>query len=375
LPNFGFQAWSFEDGGNLALHDEAILVCARLFIMIAQPKLNRLKRFAVVLITLAAVQCPSWTSEAAAKKASPAVERQRALDKIKSWGYQLQKIDTDRLETSPHDLLVIDHAPDRVESVELLFRRAEIAVLKVKPDGRRRLVLAYVSIGEAERYRFYWDDMWLEPATRPSWLGPVNPSWIGNYPVEYWQPEWQALMFGRSDSYVDRVLEAGFDGIYLDRADVHEEFKSRPTARAEMARFITDLADHARSIKPNAIVVLQNAEDLMRRPDVRGKIDAVAKESLYFNADKSDEPTPPEDVKAATGDLAIAQRAGRKVLVVEYTADPGKREIARKKAAADGFLLHFAERTLSSMTDQSAQPISPGGQSIANEAVPVPVSP
>jgi cysteinyl-tRNA synthetase, unknown class len=321
--------------------------------MMWQSQTIQTRILATTVIALAILSSASAFSESAQKRPAPGVDRQRALANVKTWGYQLQKIDTDRLETSKLDLLVIDHAPDRVESVELLFRRTEIETLKVKPDGSRRLVLAYVSIGEAERYRFYWNEAWLEAGSRPSWLGNVNPRWVGNYPVEFWQPEWQNLMYGFSDSYVDRVLEAGFDGIYLDRADVHEEFKTRPTARADMAKFVADLADHARAINPAAIVVLQNAEDLMRRPEVRQRVDGVAKESLYFNADKSDEATAPDDFKAASADLAIAKRAGRKVLVVEYTADPVKQEVARKRAAAEGFLLHFAERTLSGLTEQT----------------------
>ena len=275
--------------------------------------------------------------------------RQFLMDPVKSWGYQLQRLDVAALAASPFDLLVIDHAPDRVESVELLFRHNEIEPLKVKPDGGRRVVLAYMSIGEAERYRFYWDDKWLEKGTCPAWLGPVNPQWIGNYPVQYWEPQWQSLMFGNSDSYVDRVLDAGFDGIYLDRADVYEQFKSRPTAQADMVAFMTKLIDHARSIKPAALVVLQNAEELLRNKDIQTRLDGAAKESLYFNADKAGEPMPLDEQQASASDLRLLKRAGGKVMVVEYLDRAEQAEIARKQAQRDGFLVHFTERTLATL--------------------------
>ena len=285
---------------------------------------------------------------ASARDLSPAQSRQHAISAVKSWGYQLQKMDLDALTVSPFDLLVIDHAPDRVESVELLLRRSEVSVLKEKPDGSRRLVLAYVSIGEAERYRFYWDDAWLEPASRPDWLGAVNPQWVGNYPVEFWQPSWQTLIYGQSDSYIDRVLDAGFDGIYLDRADVYQQFATRPNAEAEMASFLTNLIDHARRLKPDAIVVLQNAEELLRRKDIRGRIDAIAKESLYLNPEAAT-PAPASDTEASLADLRLARKAGRKILVVEYTADPIAARSARRQAEADSFLIHFTHRTLSEL--------------------------
>ena len=320
----------------------------------------------MVLMSLAAglAIAAAGAPQALARELTPAAKRQHMMAGVKSWGYQLQKMDVDALEASPFDMLVIDHAPDRVESVELMFRRDEIEVLKTKPDGTRRLVLAYISIGEAERYRFYWDDAWLEPGRRPLWLGPVNPQWVGNYPVEFWQPEWQALIFGRSGSYIERVLDAGFDGLYLDRADVFEMFPAHPNAEAEMASFVSRLADHARAIKPDAIVVMQNAEELVRHKEVRAHIDAIAKESLYFNPD-SGSAVPLDDTRAALADLRLARKANRKVLVVEYTSDPMVAKAARRQADAEGFLIHFAERTLSNLNarapDQQVTADAPAG--------------
>lgn len=282
---------------------------------------------------------------------SEADQARRALmAKVQTWGYQLQKLDTKALADSSFDLLVTDHAPDRVESVELLFRPAEIAPLKVKPDGSRRIVLAYMSIGEAEWYRFYWDPAWQRKSNCPAWLGAANPQWAGNYPVRYWMPEWQSLIFGKSDSYVDRVMAAGFDGIYLDRADVYDEFKDRASARQDMVAFISALTDHARSINPQAIVVLQNAEELLANKGLRAKLDGAAKESLYFNADKSGEAMADGDRMAATMHLRAMKRNGGKVMVVEYVDAAYKAAEARKLAESEGFLVHFTERSLSTLS-------------------------
>jgi cysteinyl-tRNA synthetase len=288
-----------------------------------------------------------------ARGPSPHAQRQQAIASVKSWGYQLQRLVPDAIKASPFDLIVIDHAPDRVESVELMFRHADVAALKTKPDGSRRIVLAYLSIGEAERYRFYWNEAWHEPSSRPSWLGPDNPQWIGNYPVEYWQAEWKAIIFGRTDSYIDRLLEAGFDGLYLDRADVYEQFKSRSTAKADMEQFIADLTDYARTINPQAIIVLQNAEELVRTKSVRNRIDAIAKESLYYNPDQTGVVTSVAEQEASLQDLRRARKAGRKVLLVEYVSDPDRARDARRKANEEGFVIHFAERSLSLLNDNA----------------------
>jgi cysteinyl-tRNA synthetase len=98
---------------------------------------------------------------------------------------------------------------------------AQVSALKTKPDGKRRLVLAYMSIGEAEDYRWYWQPGWKEGD--PDWLGEENPDWEGNYAVAYWQEGWQSIIF----QYTDIITAAGFDGLYLDKVDEYEYWEGR----------------------------------------------------------------------------------------------------------------------------------------------------
>ncbi len=122
------------------------------------------------------------------------------------------------LQSVPHDVLVID--PD-VDGVPLT--RDEVASLRRKPGGGRRLVLAYVSIGEAERYRPYWNPSW--DRSPPRWLADENPRWPGNYKVRYWDRAWQSLVFGEQGSELQRIIDAGFDGAWLDVVDAYEFFE------------------------------------------------------------------------------------------------------------------------------------------------------
>ena len=75
-----------------------------------------------------------------------------------SWGYQLQEIDPEAIARVPYDMLVLDYSRDGSDAQALTAD--EVAKLKVKPDGTRRVVLAYLSIGEAETYRYYWKRYW-----------------------------------------------------------------------------------------------------------------------------------------------------------------------------------------------------------------------
>ncbi len=121
----------------------------------------------------------------------------------------------DALAGTNYDALILDLQFDGSP-----LSAEDVGMLKVKANGGTRLLLCYVSIGEAEDYREYWDPGWS--ATPPDWLLEENPDWPGNYPVQYWHPEWQEIVF----EMMDAVLAAGFDGVYLDRVDVYEEFKN-----------------------------------------------------------------------------------------------------------------------------------------------------
>ncbi len=117
-----------------------------------------------------------------------------------------------------YDLLIIDlFCHDQMLTPE------DIATLKHKKNGGRRLLVCYMSIGEAESYRFYWREEWNRD--NPPWLREENPHWKGNFKVEYWNSEWQEIIFGRSDSYLTLIRNAGFDGVYLDIIDGFEYFE------------------------------------------------------------------------------------------------------------------------------------------------------
>ena len=313
--------------------------------------------------------------------------RHELLADTKSWGYQLQKLDAGAAARQAHDLLVIDEAfegPERAQQRTELLR-----ALKRKPGGGRRLVLAYLSIGEAEEYRDYWDRGWTAPrlaaapahavdfsaigaaqaspgpaTTRsgdggparplraptlaaPTWLGDENPAWRGNFRVRYWDQGWQSLMFGHETAALERIIGAGFDGVYLDRADVYQGWaKERPEARAGTEALIQRISARGRELSPGFIVIMQNAEELLSSSRVRGALDAVAKEDLLFGIDGDAKPNSERDVGASLQLLKRAQRQGLPVLVVEYLADANTIAGARQKLDANSFIPYFASRAL-----------------------------
>jgi len=74
------------------------------------------------------------------------------LSEVQSWAFQLQSVDPAEIKLSPYDLVVIDYGFDRRNATA--FPREVVDLMRTKPDGRRRLLFAYFSIGEAEKYRY-----------------------------------------------------------------------------------------------------------------------------------------------------------------------------------------------------------------------------
>ena len=66
---------------------------------------------------------------------------------------------------------------------------------------------------------------WEKKAESPAWLYEENKRWRGNYKVFYWMEEWKQIIYGTPTSYLTRVMEAGFDGVYLDIIDAYEYYK------------------------------------------------------------------------------------------------------------------------------------------------------
>lgn len=123
----------------------------------------------------------------------------------------------DAVSATDYDLIIMDCFFNESE-----YTVEDITQLKTKQNGGKRLVISYMSIGEAEDYRFYWQTEWN--AHPPEWLEKENPDWEGNYKVKYWYEGWQNIICG-SDSYLQKILDAGFDGVYLDIIDAFEYFE------------------------------------------------------------------------------------------------------------------------------------------------------
>ena len=98
----------------------------------------------------------------------------QSLENIDSWAYQLQNLDPNEVtQNNTFELIVMDYS--LTGNDEGAYSIEEIQLIK----NSGKLAVCYISIGEAENYRSYWQNSWNN--NPPEWLGAENPDWEGNF--------------------------------------------------------------------------------------------------------------------------------------------------------------------------------------------------
>ena len=252
---------------------------------------------------------------------------QKQFNKISSWAYQLQNANiTEISENSTFELIVIDYSADGSE--ELKYSIEEIS--QIKNSGK--IVLAYISIGEAENYRYYWQNNWdanndgKPDNNAPSWLGNENKNWEGNYKVRFWEPEWQNIIF----TWIDTIIAQGFDGIYCDIIDAYyywqTEIGSEPLADKYMVEFVSNIKSHILSKTSQQFYIFpQNGEYIIEEENITEEfkqkyfaaIDAIGIEDIFFygNLDENNSYNPDNE---RIGILDQFKYNGKKIFSIEY---------------------------------------------------------
>ena len=95
----------------------------------------------------------------------------------------------------------------------------DVEQLKRKANGGKRLIISYVNIGAAENWRYYWNRNWQ--LNDPIWLKKKYVGYEDEFYVQFWHEEWRNIIYGNPESYVKKILDAGFDGAFLDNIEAY----------------------------------------------------------------------------------------------------------------------------------------------------------
>lgn len=267
---------------------------------------------------------------------------------------QLGETRSEQLKTirnANRDVIVMDYSANG--DAESKWSRDEIDSLK--RNGKTK-VICYLSIGEAEDYRSYWEKSWNK--NKPTFLCAENEDWKGNYKVKYWQKKWQKVII----SYLDEIIDQGFDGIYLDIVDGFQFFEYAPekddwidnrinpetkqTYRQDMIDFVIRLAKHARVSDKGFIVIPQNGSELLESKQYLSTIDAIGIEDMYTVGNKKQ---PKSHTQTIAKNLQPMDKLSKTVLLVEYPTTQKMRSYLKSLRLNKNYTLLLTDRPLKTL--------------------------
>ncbi|MBB4264496.1 hypothetical protein [Roseospira visakhapatnamensis] len=114
------------------------------------------------------------------------------------------------LRATNHDIIIVN--PFVIGGRALTAQ--QVAELRYKKLGARRMVLATFNVALAREDTYYWQPKWR--LGDPRWLSATVRDRPGAYFTEYWDPDWKTHL---GEHFVG-LMDLGFDGVVLDGLDV-----------------------------------------------------------------------------------------------------------------------------------------------------------
>ena len=225
-----------------------------------------------------------------------------------------------------YDWIVLDQDDPTLDRLKLHFYMK-----------RRAKVFGYMSVGEIESFRDYYEDL--------------KRFAIGKNPM--WDTEVADL---RREEYLDflvdvvakRIAERGFDGFFLDTLDsyrlVAKEGEAEDFLRGEIA-----LIKRLKERYPDMLILINRGFEIVE--EVRDLIDGVVVESLFagLDGDRRYVKVKEEDRRYLLPILEKIRSDGLPVIVIDYLP-PSRRRMAKdlvKRIRDLGFIPYVSDRELS----------------------------
>jgi len=247
--------------------------------------------------------------------------------------YVLQGADISDLLETDFDVAVIDPDDSRLN-----FKNLD----SLKKQGKR--IIAYLSIGEAEDYRQYWEKDWCPG--NPSFVDEENPDWHGNYRVRFWDRRWQGIVIKR----LDKLINTGYDGAYLDVIDVYEYYRDKGYifTKIEMINFVYNISRHAKSLKEDFLIIPQNGEELLTDYIYIKSVDGIGREDIWFTDDVA---VDKNKTDLALKYLAMIKQNNKFVFVICYAEEEITKNRFLEFAKKHGFIPYLGKRELDTIEE------------------------
>jgi uncharacterized protein (TIGR01370 family) len=178
---------------------------------------------------------------------------------------------------------------------------------------QRKTVIGYISLGEVEKFRDHY-----AAVEKEGLLLDQNPNWPESRYVDVRDPRWTRRVI---EQLIPRLLQRGFQGIFLDTLDNPPDLERRDPQRFKgMTEAASNLVKAIRRHYPRIYIMMNRGYEIL--PAVDGTIDAVLGESIFTTIDfatKAYRFAKPEEYKQQVEWLKAAQR--RRPALKVYTLD------------------------------------------------------
>jgi len=217
------------------------------------------------------------------------------------------------------------------------------------PQKTDTVFIGYISLGEAEEFRWYWkkikdEDFVLEE----------NPDWEGDYYVDIRNPLWQKYVI---EKIIPEILRKGFDGLFLDTIDMAEYLEDvDPDKYAGCVDSMVEMIKKIRMNYPDIYLISNNGMILLDK--IKGYIDFALVEDLYtsydFDKNKYRLQTPQITMEMFEIMNDFSKKTGVPVLTLDYLDPVDKKGIMKimRKSRADGFYPYVADINLLTLPDK-----------------------
>ena len=243
-----------------------------------------------------------------------AVPPRKAIQSVKNFAVQFSgeyKLE----DFSRYDLVIMD--PDQSRN----FEADSLSVRKILP-------IAYLNIGEAEEYRWYYSDI------KHEWLLGKNPNWDRHFYIDVNNTDWQKLVL---DKILPRIFRAEYAGVFLDMIDIASP-ELYPASREGVIKLISRI----RAAYPDKIILMNNGVFLAG--SVSELIDGICVESVFSTYDFGTKKyflRPQAEYEPRARELQELQsRLKTRIFVIDYAAqgDTVTQSFVRTKALEHGLL-------------------------------------
>lgn len=244
--------------------------------------------------------------------------------RLNKWLCVYSHIPVEKLLSTGAEMMVLD--PDAYNEEEI--KALNSAGIKI---------LAYLSVGEAEKYRRHFSKL-----EGTDLIIQENPLWSENFQIKFWEPLWKSLLI----NYSKEILNKGFKGLFVDVVDAWQNFpeSEQPKRKEQMERLLIDLAEHMLNHDSKHWLVIQNSHELLENPCLEKLTTGINQESLY--ASWAEAKIEPEWQRNKILALENLRRKGKLVTLIEYTRNSIDMVRIKMRAAVHGFSPYFTVKEL-----------------------------